>query len=367
MFLFQNGRFRIPGSCLLLFCLLFLPGFLYGQDKDDSLKFWSDYDRLQAAVVADLVAVQDPFMAAAMFLEVQALFDDPGNLARAPVLNPFWLSQVRDGMAPPDLSRRDFLTDIPLHEWAYRTIFREALVKSFNTDQKILVDAGRANPRVEIADLLDDPDHFRGKILTLRGKLHVLKPFPAPASLWPIENVHDALIELDGKGGLATIVFSILPEELAPHANKVLAEPVPISFTGFFLLNAKDPHKGKGKDKSDIIRPLLVGQTIASHIEPTPAATGDGWTVPLRVAMIVGGIIFVVIVTMILLTRWYRRGDQMLLDKVNQLRKARIEAPDADNPLRDHPLDLSQDQPASPERNGSPGNTPQVGDKPPGL
>lgn len=354
---------------LFFFALLAKAG---GQEAvDPKVLFWGDTQRLQAASVADMVAIQEPFLIAAMYMEVKVFLDDfEGEVVKAPLLDPFWLSRLKDGEVPPNLNDRPFIDKVKTFEWAYRTIYRDALLKSFNTDQAVLQKA--AESPASLGQLLKDPNSFRGKILNIRGKLRYLKSWDAPAGLRPpLDKVYEALIETAGPPGKVVTVFSILPKDLEPHVNTVPRKPLPVSFHGYFIVNAADPNVKKAKDakegqnKTEEARPLLIGQTIALDPEQESAAEkGMGLTGPLRAALILGGVLLGVILVMIGLRRWYRHGDKKIMDHVNKLRAGRTFDTTEENLFQDHPLE--DPALASPERNGTAHREAGSGEIPPG-
>lgn len=343
-------------SLVGLLCLA--PGGAWGQQKgeDEDLAFWGDTRRRQAAAAAQVVGARDPYLTLALRItgkryaiwnEREFAFD------WAPALDPVWLKRIQDKSFVPDLSKRALITEIKESEWAYRTIARDALIKSFNTPDDVFRDAAGEYAKVKWEQLDTHPDFYRGKVVGIEGKLRKLVKDPAPADISPpIEHVYQAWIETPTNPRPVIVLFSVLPPELKPHENTILEEPRAVSCVGYFIMRLKYL---KADGKEEVITPLLIGQTI----EPGPPEVKEerGITVPMRVFLILGSIFLVVLVLMLALGRWYKSEDRRIMERVEQLRAAQAaEAMEGD---------LFQDEPLEGVDGASEGNGPFKDENPP--
>jgi len=359
----------ILGSLFVAAAGCLIPFHAVGQTKDKDkaeerhFAFWENNQRRQAAAAAQVVLAQDPFLTLALrfngkryavWTELEFFSD------RALPLDAAWLSKIRDDTIPPDLSKRELITDIKASEWAYRTIYRDALLKAFSTPEDIFNASAREFASVKWDQLMTNPGFYRGKVVGIEGKLRKLVLMDAPADIRPpVEHVYEAWIQTPDNPRPIICVFSNLPEELKPYENTLLKEPIPVSFTGYFIMRYKYLHK-----KEEVVTPMLIGQTITPG-PPEVKEEESGFTVPLGVFLALGGIFLVVLTTMIVLNRWYKREDAKIMTRVNELRAAQAEAMLDGDMFRDEPP--PQEAPLHDEvgRNGSPHGSPVHEKEPP--
>ncbi|MFO0966880.1 MAG: hypothetical protein U0793_15005 [Gemmataceae bacterium] len=325
------------------------------QDKaDPDLAFWADAQRQQAAAAAQVIIARDPILAAALRIEGKRLnvwnepeFEEENALA----LDPRWLPFIRDDTRPPDLTKRELVTDIKKSEWAYRRIYHDALVKAFQTPPDVFHKSAGDNKGVTWEQLMNNPAFYRGKVVSIRGELRKLTVLPAPESLRTnFEYVYEAWIKTPGKGLPILAVFTVLPDKFKDFRNKDLDQAEPVEFEGYFIMR----YKYTKRNDEEAITPFLIGQTLRPGVAP---AEPSGWTVPLTVIFILGAIFVVVVALMVGLRWWYGIEDRRIMAKINEVRAARSQ--EAEN-------ELLRDDPAgglSPERNGA-ADHPQPSQKP---
>lgn len=311
---------------ILLLCLL---AFLYprpagAQEKskvlDADLEFWGKSERMKAGSAAMLVTARDPFLIAALRingLRFGVWEEREFVLDKAPPLDADWLGFIRDDSFPPDFSKRDNLAEVKRSEWAYRTVLRDALRKSFETPADVYRKSVEF-PFVKWEQLMTNPGFYRGKLVSIEGKLRKLIPVRSDGSSLPppLVTVYEAWIETPTNPRPVLCLVTAIPEELKRHENTILEKPQPVTFVGYFIMRYKFLKNETSKE--EVITPMLIGQTLEVDVDPPREEAPP--PIPAYVFIWLG-IIFVVVVVLIgILGRLYRHGDRKILARVKELR-----------------------------------------------
>lgn len=337
----------------LTLLLLFMPTVAQAQAPEDrELEFWGNLQRQRAAAAAQMIGIQQPVIIAAMRLEGRRLnvWDENELLAdEALTLNPDWLGEIRDDTGPPDFRKVDLVSEIKKSEWAYRVIYRDALQKAFDAPKELLDRAAAKNAEVKVSRMMNNPAAYRGKVVRIEGNILKIIVMDPPKDM-PMAKIYEAWIQTPGEERPLVAVFSILPAALKPYENEVVkGVTIPAKFQGFFIMRYQYPKTPE--DKS--ILPLLIGQTIEPET-PIEDKKSSGFSVPVYVFWIVGGIFVTVMVIVFALNRFYKMGDRKVMERVAQVRAARALEVE-DTLFRDH----GPSSQLLPERNGS-AETPSV-------
>jgi hypothetical protein len=91
-----------------------------------------------------------------------------------------------------------------------------------------------SDSEVTYAQLLAQPDAYRGKIVTVRGTAMREESLDAPANDIGIERYHRLIVQPEGGGNWPIIVYALELPEKFPHGDKIHAE---VSATGYFFKN----------------------------------------------------------------------------------------------------------------------------------
>jgi hypothetical protein len=87
---------------------------------------------------------------------------------------------------------------------------------------------------VTYAQLLDQPDAYRGKLVTVHGTAMREELLDAPANDIGIERYHRLIVQPEGGGNWPIIVYALNLPEKFPRGDKIHAE---VSATGYFFKN----------------------------------------------------------------------------------------------------------------------------------
>jgi hypothetical protein len=136
---------------------------------------------------------------------------------------------------------------------------------------------------VTYAQLLQQPRHYRGRVVTVTGLAHRIEPLAPGDNDHAIEVVHRVIVQPSGRGRLPFTCYCLeLPEGYA-----VGETPRPVRLEGFFVKNLVYGHE-EGLDKTPVIvAPTLTpldGDSAATPVNETP---GVSWMVATMVVMAV--------------------------------------------------------------------------------
>lgn len=201
-------------------------------------------------------------------------------------------------------------------DWGWYRAFNEALRRSDEADSRMFEKAAERNKEVVYAQLKARPEHFRGKIITISGKLIVIRKEPAPR-LAPdnLEYIYTGYITGPTPGAPPfTVTFTQLPVQVEKPSEKLNLD---VTFHGYFLsLILFQPEKGN-KTQKEVISPYLVGKTlIVTPTTPTEPETAYSYYL---IAWAVSGLLGVALIVAAM-NVWFRRGDRQIQSRLAELR-----------------------------------------------
>lgn len=204
----------------------------------------------------------------------------------------------------------------------------DALVRS--NQAKVTMDmfekSSEENREVDYRHLRATPERFRGKIITVQGKLALIRREPAPrkyADADPsVKDIFTGWIHGPSKGAPPfTIVFTELPKGVDGPDEKFERQ---VTFYGYFLGHIRFPHdQARDGGAKDVLSPYLVGKTVIVQSKKKidhPARDDDDmpFSYPIIATTLAG--IVAIILSGAVLTIWFRRGDQKTQSQLAEVR-----------------------------------------------
>jgi hypothetical protein len=273
-----------------------------------------------AALAARMLASELPSPLVMLDTEVGKVkwrfdFDEPLPLPSA------WLSRIQDRQPIPEVRAKE----LKGADEAWYRAFNKALEYSHRDNMDVALDkfkkGAEPNQRVLFLHLRDQPEKYRGKIVTVHGELLVVREEPAPRYVGPdLKNIYTGYIV--GTKGVPpyTVAFTELPDEIKaiPRRNWENLH-LDVTFHGYFLSLVRFPEEKGVKSKKDQISPYLVGRSLTVHGKAkTPLPDEGSYSYPIILST-VGGILAMVIAGA-LLNVWLRRGDRRTQSQLAQVR-----------------------------------------------
>jgi hypothetical protein len=237
-------------------------------------------------------------------------------------LNPKYLDGIKDDRPLPDM-RPNAPHDPKSSDRAFYHAYLQALWRSQRATPEMFENSAEETKHIVWANLKSEASRYRGKIITVKGKLKVVRKRDAPEASQEkgIPDVYSGWIAPDVKGVPPfTIAFTDLPAILFP-SEKLDAD---VTFSGYFLGRVKFPSETKRGNKEDLISPYLVGKSPIVHEVKPPvkppenAEEPTSYSLPLIVATMMGFAVVVLLGGLLLL--WYRRGDREIQSKLAGVR-----------------------------------------------
>jgi hypothetical protein len=282
-------------------------------------EFWFSTPRRRAAVAAQLVLAQDPALLAVLRHKtltelVWGEFDVIGDAA--PPLNPELLDLIHDGRPLPDLRAKEDKEIRKVDRATYHA-YNQALVNGFRYPLEAFKKSAKDHEHLKFAHLWNEPDLHRGKVVTVEGRLARLRKFEAPreAQQNGVKWLYEGWLFAQPRGSHPfCIVFPVLPDALAV-AEKMDRR---VTFHGYFLMRYK-----YRAQKGDLETPLLIGPTVV--LARSDAAPGDDSTpFPVFALVLVGIILAGIVVGMMIISWWFRRGDTRIQSRLADLQHRRV-------------------------------------------
>lgn len=282
-----------------------------GADPDE---FWFVRDRAQSAAGAQVSAATDPWLAAALRLggKGKLVWVETEPETAAP-LDPELLAGVKDRRPLPDITGRP-LDELPLAAQAYF----EALKLANETSVERFAKSARKHAHVKFAHLYNDPARYRGEVIHVEGRLARLRRYddvPRPAWNLGVREIYEGWIFGETRGAHPWwVVFTALPDGLEPaeRTDKY------VSFDGYFYGLVRYVTAEKGERDT----PLLIGSALV--LKNPPPATAEP-TSPISGTFLTGMVAFFfgVVMVVVVLSWWLRRGDQRVRHQLNVLQAER--------------------------------------------
>ncbi len=191
--------------------------------------------------------------------------------------------------------------------------------------------ARTARHDVTYAHLFNEPEHYRGRVVHLSGRLIRLLRFDPPdeARAEGVGDLYEGWILTDKYGeNPACIVFTDLPAGLKVDAHH--KPDIEVGFDGYFYKRYRYKAFDTKKDNQFRDAPLVIGHTLTGQFGPeAPAeAASDNWGHHLMWVFlgVVGGALAVVIG----LTCWFHYHDRRVRHRLRASRYAEFVPPSAE-------------------------------------
>lgn len=337
---------------VILGLLAFAGDGAHAQKKEkerDPLEFWFDPRRAQPAAVVELVAAQNPFTIMALRIRGHSLvvWGEPEFAAEeAPDLNRHWLTSAgdRDGKPMPDF-RGKAPDEIPQADKDYYRLVNQALINAFWTAPEAFAKSAKPNENVTFSHMYNEIWKYRGKVVPVKGHLRRLYERDTPIATrqaFGIKTMYEGWIALPTYGTHPICVwFPILPEGLKP-AGKMNTW---VEFNGYVINLYRYTTGEKDAKGQNLTRktPFLIGPTVKLAKAPPAASSGPIFSPALLYGFV--GFVAVVVLFVICLNLWFRRGDQRIRDRLNQLQAQRTVE------MMEHPQGLVDETPQGPGEN----------------
>jgi len=288
-----------------------------GESKDDL--FWEVRQRQEAGSAAQLVLARNPWTIAVLRGEGLRwkVWREPEFVGdTVPALNPDWLDLVRDGTGMPNF--RGVAEDEKRPDQiAIYNVWSEAVVNAFRTPADAFAKSAEENAHVTFAHLWSSPDQYRGKVVSIKGRLVRVRKYEATlaAQKVGVKYVYDGWIQGPTRGSYPFwVVFTNLPEGLK-EAEEMNRE---VTFSGYFLKKMKYV---AGDGSKFLQTPFLVGPTVILAREAPPAPP----TTPISMTVVASVVVVIVAVSigLVLLSWYFHRGDQALRKRLAQMQADR--------------------------------------------
>ncbi len=223
-------------------------------------------------------------------------------------------------------------------DWGWYNAFNDALRRCQDTDLDLLKKSAEEHKHVVYADLKNAAAQHRGKIITVTGRLSVLRETPAPRFIRD-KNIYTGYI-IGPTPGAPPFAFAVT--ELPDGVKLSERLDIPVTMHGYFLSLVRFPHDKKGATKEDdIISPYLVGKTFVVNTPPKAAEEENTPGTYVLVMSALGGIVGVAVLVAAL-NIWLRRGDRRIQAQLKELREKAV------------PFNLEPDEPAAENRDRPP-------------
>ncbi len=292
----------------------------------DPAEFWFDPRRAQPAAAVELVAAQNPLTIMALRLRGHSLvvwgeLEFAGE--EAPDLNKKWLASAaeRDRKPMPDI-RGKAPDEISKAVKDYYSLYNQAVVNGFHTPPEAFAKSAKENEFVTFTHLYNEIWRYRGKVINVKGHLKSLERFPAPiaAQAQGVKYVYEGWIALPAfKKPPICVIFPVLPDGLEPAESMNTW----VEFNGYVinLFRYKTRMKDAKGQLLSLDTPFLIGPTVTLGQAPPPPPSGSIFSPALLYGFV--GFVCVVVLFVICLNIWFRKGDQRVRDRLAQLQAQR--------------------------------------------
>ncbi len=232
---------------------------------------------------------------------------------------PIWqsyLDAIQDGRRLPNIERKELkeLKELSRPDWGMYLALIHALERSDSATLDMFKKSAEANDHVGYSHLHGRPAQYRGRIITVKGRITRVKKDDAPRYVGrEIQYVYSTAIQTPFKNEPPFVVlFTELPPDVS-YKDKLDME---VTFYGYFLGNVLFAGDTKNQEK-DVVAPYLVGKTlIVDKTGPPPNTESYAGNI---IVWTVGGFVGVFVVA-VLLHLWFRRGDRSIEAQLAQVR-----------------------------------------------
>jgi hypothetical protein len=206
-------------------------------------------------------------------------------------------------------------------------LLNEAIDRVYWSDEEQFVNSAEETKDVVYPHLAATPERYRGKVVTVKGKLEVIRKVDTPrrAAQWygaELPQIYTGYVTNPNKGiPPYTIVFTDLPAGVEPSEDAKLQ----VTFHGYFLALVKFPIKQPSGRVKELVMPYMVGKTFT--IDRGMDKKGDvaapeeeprGFLSAPFIATAVGAFALIGVL-MAFLNFWLRRGDKKVEDRLAEV------------------------------------------------
>jgi hypothetical protein len=263
-----------------------------------------------------------------------------------------YLSAIEDGHPLPviDIVKGKpvppFWGQKPNPDWGWYLAYNDALHRSEQATLDLFKKGAEEFKHVSYANLKDTPRKLRGKIITVTGKLIVIRKVDPPRYVGAeIPEVYTGYILGPTRGAPPfAVAFLELPEGFEPSEKLDLH----VTFHGYFLSLVLFPPDKADKTHKGVVSPYLVGRTmIINPPDKTPPVEPDDKTAySYYIIVWTVGAILGIAVLVALLNLWFRRGDRRIHSQLAALRQKQQPfdlEPNGAEPAPENPADAPHD------------------------
>ena len=290
-------------------------------DKKFEVPFWDSDRGANVRALVGLLAARDVVSAlgtrVAINENVPALPEWQFVFDKAFPLDERYLGAIKDKRPLPNLINvgLDELKDSDLGIYG---ALCQALLYADRASPDMFERSAEENKHVVYADLKANSSRYRGKVISVKGTLLVIRKKEAPRYIKNhLKDIYYGYIVGPTKGvPPVAVVFTELPAGL-DVSEKV---DMPVTLNGYYLgLNRFQADKENRGWQKDVISPYVVGKTMIVHAKPPPPpAVEESYSYPLIVSSL--GVIVAIGFFVIGLNLWFRRGDKKTQSQLADLR-----------------------------------------------
>lgn len=305
-----------------------LSGVAHTQETANTAKsFWDDFDRTAAGCSAQVALEQNPYIAYIMRIKGKAnnFWREPEFLTNVvPDLTQRWLDRVRDGTPLPNIGDKA-PDEIRPDQIAALEIYNEAVLNAREFPVEFFEKSAEDQPHVQFANLWNHPDTYRGKVIKIEGRLvRLLKIDKVSSELEARGVTHLYEGWIFGPTPKSIPYCVIFPNEAVdprdPSKRLKPAEKMErhVTFTGYFIKK----YRYRAGDGKDLDAPLLIGNTVRVQAKSAKDNNPPSITTSLidgTVLYAIGGFLLGVIVLLVGLNWYFRRGDKVFQDRLTKL------------------------------------------------
>jgi hypothetical protein len=201
-------------------------------------------------------------------------------------------------------------------DWGWYMAFNYALRRADEADLAMFQKAAEENKHVVYPQLKATPERYRGKIITVSGKLTVIRREDPPRFVPDnIERIYTGYITGPTMGAPPfAVTFTELPLNVEPSEKLNLD----VTFSGYFLSMVTFPPEKGNKTQKEVVSPYLVGKTIVITPPEKKAEPETAYSYYIIVSTVSG--LLVVAILVAAMNVWFRRGDRKIQQRLAAVR-----------------------------------------------
>ncbi len=259
------------------------------------------------------------------------------DLEAVPPLDLRALKLIEDHRPFPNVFRKELGVEVKGPDLGWYVAFNEAIRSTAQTHEDNFKHSAKKLENVRYPRLKAMPDKYRGKIITVMGKLAVLHEEEAPRFAGGLKHIYTGWIDGPTKGAPRFVVaLTELPEGIEKPSEKLNVE---VTFHGYFLSLVRFPvDKKAGRTQKDPEYPYLVGKVVSVQQHKKEVAAQDTPSLSYYYMVTFLGGFLAIALLVVVLNIWLRRGDRLTQAQLAEVR-------DRQHPFR---LEPAGETPAAP-------------------